>query len=122
MNLNEKILGTYGTLFYVHNMSKSIQYYREVLNLQVEEESPEWTTFKFANGHRVCLHATEDTSKVTGTSVLVLSVRNLEDVVATLKQRGAEIVADIHEVCPNGYSADVRDPNGVPLSFFEYKG
>lgn len=122
MNLNEKILGSYGTLFYVHDMNKSVQYYREVLNLSVEEQSPDWTTFKFANGHRVCLHGTNDASKVDGSSVLVMSVKNLEEVVATLKSRGAEVIHDIHEVCPNGYSADVRDPNGVALSFFEYKG
>ncbi len=51
MSLGENFKGTYGTMYMVRDMTKSIQYYKEVLNLTSEEESPAWTTFNL-NGHR----------------------------------------------------------------------
>jgi predicted enzyme related to lactoylglutathione lyase len=122
MNMSQSITGTYGTLYYVADMTKSVQYYKEVLNLTPEDESPEWTTFPLGGGHKICLHGTEDKSLVTGKGILIANVTGLEGFVTELKKRGAEVVNDIHEVCENGFSADIRDANGITLSFFEYKG
>lgn len=122
MNMSESITGTYGTLYYVADMAKSVKYYREVLNLTPEDESAEWTTFPLAEGHRICLHGTTDMNQVSGKGILIANVTNLEGFVAELKKRGAEVVNDIHMVCENGFAADIRDANGITLSFFEYKG
>lgn len=122
MNLSESISGTYGTLYYVADMKKSVQFYKDVLNLKAEDETEGWSTFPLGNGHRICLHATTDMSQVNGKGILIANVKGLETVVAELKKRGAEFVNDIHEVCENGFSADMRDANGITLSFFEYKG
>jgi predicted enzyme related to lactoylglutathione lyase len=93
------------------------------LNLKPEDESDSWTTFPVGeDGHRICLHATDDAAAVNGKGILIINVSGLESVTAELKKRGAEIVNDIHQVCENGFSADIRDANGITLSFFEYKG
>jgi len=122
MNMSESLTGTYGTLYYVADMNKSIQYFKDMLNLTPEEESPEWTTFPIAGGHRICLHGTADMNQVTGKGILISNVKNIEAFSAELKKRGAEIVSDIHQVCEGGFAFDIREANGITLSFFEYKG
>lgn len=121
MNLGDRYQGTYGTMYYVNDMKKSVAFYKEILNLTPEDESPEWTTFDI-NGHRICLHATENGAAIDGKGILITNVKDLDGMVAELKKRGVEFTQDIKEVCEGGYAADFRDPSGNILSLFEYKG
>ncbi len=122
MNLSEYHKGTYGSLYYVNDMAKAVQYYKEVLQWTPEVESPEWTEFPLGNGHRLCLHAAGEGQVSPGYGILITQVREIEQVVAELKRRGVEFVKDIQNVCDNGFSADFRDPSGNLISLYEYKG
>ncbi|MEK6775072.1 MAG: VOC family protein [Bdellovibrionota bacterium] len=121
MNISENFKGTYGTMYYVHNMKKSVQYYKDNFNLTPEDETPEWTTFSL-NGHRICLHLINENHSPEHNGVLIANVSNLEGVVSELKKRGVEFISEIKNVCEGGYAADFKDPNGNVLSLFEYKG
>ncbi|MCB0422903.1 MAG: VOC family protein [Bdellovibrionales bacterium] len=121
MDLSKNFTGTYGTMYYVNDMKKAVQYYKDNFNLTPEEESEGWTTYDF-NGHRLCLHATDADSSSDGKGILIINVKNLEETVSELKKRGVEFVTDITNVCEGGYSADYKDPSGNVMSLFEYKG
>jgi len=121
MNLDEFFTGTYGTLYYVNDMKKSVRYYKDCFNLNPEEESEAWTTFNL-NGHRLCLHACEEGQKVDGNGILITNVKNLEKVVSSLKSHGVEFVKEISQVCEGGFAADFKDPSGNVISLFEYQG
>ena len=121
MDLSKAYQGSFGTLYYVKDMSKSVQYYKDIFNLKPKCESPEWSEFDF-NGHSLCLHAAAKDMKIDGKGILIVKVKNLREVVGTLKSRGVEFVHDVHEVCENGFSADFKDLSGNLLSLFEYIG
>ncbi|MCB9027351.1 MAG: VOC family protein [Bdellovibrionaceae bacterium] len=121
MNLSKNFKGTYGTMYYVKDMNKTVQYYKDMFNLTPEDESPEWTTFSF-DGHRICLHACGEKDKVEGNGILITNVTKLDEMVVELKKRGVEFIKDITQVCEGGYSADFKDPSGNIVSLFEYKG
>jgi len=121
MNISENIKGTYGTMYMVSDMTKSVQYYKEVMNLTPEEESADWTTFNL-NGHRICLHSVAPGTEIDGKGVLIASVVNLDAMVVEMKKRGVEFVKEVHQVCEGGFAADFRDPSGNLLSMFEYRG
>jgi predicted enzyme related to lactoylglutathione lyase len=121
MDISKNITGTYGTMYMVRDMQKSVQYYKEMLNLTPEAESPEWTSFDL-NGHRICLHATAPDAAIDGKGVLITSVKDLDLVVAELKKRGVEFVQEVQQVCDGGFAADFKDPSGNVVSLFEYRG
>src|SRR3989344_7537768 len=103
MNLSTAFEGTYGSLYYVYDMEKSVNYYKQMLNLTPGFESPTWTEFSL-NGHNLCLHLVREGEKVSGKSILITKVKGLEEVVGTLKSRGVEFLEEIHEVCDGGFA------------------
>jgi predicted enzyme related to lactoylglutathione lyase len=121
MDLSQHFKGTYGTMYYVTDMKKAVQYYRDMFDLKPESESDEWSSFDIG-GHRICLHNLESGKTSDGKGVLITNVTNLKGMVVELKKRGVEFVEDIKQVCEGGYSADFRDPSGNLVSLFEYKG
>lgn len=121
MDISKQFDGTYGTMYYVYDMAKSVKYYKDMFNLTPTEESPQWTTYEL-NGHNICLHAVGPDQKVDGKGILITKVKGLTGVVKELKSRGVEFVMDIHQVCEGGYAADFKDPSGNVLSMFEYTG
>lgn len=113
------VTGTYGTMYYVRDMAKAVEYYREQLGLKPTFESPDWTEFS-VNGHALCLHIARQDSSCPG--VLILKVKGLEALVSRMKSKGVEFTGPIKEVHPGAYSADFRDPDGNTISLYENRG
>lgn len=109
------VTGTYGTMYYVKDMGKAIQYYADQLGLKPAFESDDWAEFS-VNGHSLCLHKGDGP---TGAGVLILKVNQLEKLVGQMKSRGVEFVAPIKEVHPGAYSAEFKDPDGNVISLYE---
>ena len=123
MNLKEKLAGTYGTVFFVRDMARSVEFYREALDLVPTFESPDWTEIPVP-GHTICLHALGNETRSAGSgqnSKLVLKVQGIRDAIAELKQRGVEFSRDLFEVHPGAYSADFLDLDGNCISFYEFE-
>jgi catechol 2,3-dioxygenase-like lactoylglutathione lyase family enzyme len=118
-DLKDFVTGTYGTMYYVRDMEKSTAYYQDVLGLEPNFKSSDWTTFKLGESV-LALHLT--TGEVSGNGILIMNSKNLKATVPTLKSKGVEFVKDYHAVCDGGYAIDIRDPNGNVVSFFEYTG
>ncbi len=121
MDLKNFVTGTYGTMYYVRDMQKSVQFYKDLYGKNPVFESPEWTQFDL-NGSSICLHGVGEGQEIDGKGMLIHSVKGLKDAIPALKAMGVEFVKDYHEVCENGFAVDVRDPSGNVISFFENLG
>lgn len=110
--------GTYGTMYYVHDMAKSVAFYKEKFNLAPSFESPEWTEFDL-DGHALCLHAHDPRESFQHGGCLITKVSDINGLVASLKGDGIEFVGEVKEVYPGAYSAEFKDPNGNVLSIYE---
>jgi len=114
-------LGNFGTMYYVADMKKAVDYYKNAVGLtKITYESPEWTQFDLGDGTSLCLHLKGDDGKALSEGgVLITKVKNLKELVPALKEKGVEFCQDITEVHPNAYAADFKDPDGNVVSLFE---
>ena len=119
MSKNGLAEGTYGTLYYVKDMTKSVAFYKDYLKLKPTYESPEWTEFSI-NGHALCFHDLGRNDKnVTPNGTLIIRVNKIKELVPQLQKKGMEFLKEIQEVHPGAYCADFRDPSGNVMSLYE---
>lgn len=111
--------GSYGTVYYVSDMTKSKDFYQTVIGLSPRFESDEWTEFDLGDGTALCLHARKDGQKPIPGGTLIVNVKEIQSKVNELKKEGVEFFRDISEVHPGAYSADFIDPAGNLISFYE---
>lgn len=114
---NLKILGTYGTMYYVKDMKKAVEFFSEKLGAKPGMQSPEWTEFPFG-GHALCLHAYKDDKSPAANGSLILHVEDIRAFVAHLKAKLAR-VEEPREVHPGAWSADFVDPEGNHISLYQ---
>lgn len=119
--MKDFVTGAFGTMYYVRDMKKAVEYYKAIYGQAPSDEGPEWTEFDL-KGTKICLHLAAPDQEIDGKGILIHNTKNLKGRLAEMKSLGVEIQNDYHEVCPGGYSVDVRDPSGNLLSFFEYVG
>ena len=117
--MESRFKGTYGTMYNVRDMKKSVSYYKDVVGLQPRFESESWTEFQLGSG-ALCLHQySEGMADLQGKGILITEVKDLGNLVSDLKKRGVEFFKDIHEVHPGAHSADFKDPDGNWVSLYE---
>lgn len=115
-----QIKGSYGTMYYVNDMNRSVKWYSTVLGgAKPTFESPEWTEFSLPGGHSICLHIAEKGHKSTERGILIVKVKNIDALSEHLKASNVEISRAKHEVHPGAYSIDVLDSERNLLSFYE---
>lgn len=113
------VKGNYGTMYYVADMKKATDYYKNFLGLKPRFESNEWTEFDLGDNTSLCLHGMGDTKPLTQGGVLITKVKNIKTLVPDLKKKGMEFVMDVKEVHPGAWAADFKDPSGNVVSLFE---
>ena len=109
---------TYGTMYFVDDMKKSVAFYKEIMGLTPTWESPEWTEFGI-NGHSLCLHLKAPGEWFAPNGTLIGNVKNIKTLVESLKKKGVEFYGEVKEVHPGAYSVGFKDPSGNVLSMFE---
>ena len=95
-------------VLYVRDMQRAIEFYRDVVGLQVEFESDGWTTF----GTGACtfaLHATEQRARGIGEPDPTFLVADADAERERLFAAGVE-VTEIREPVPGLRVFDARDP------------
>ena len=116
---------TYGTMYYVQNMKKSVAFYRDVVGLELEFEDEGWTQFN-VGGASLCLHAARDAKivptapKVASNGILILEVEDIRKLVNDLKEKRVSFHGDLNDTgC--GWSAEFKDLDGNLVSFYQKK-
>ena len=115
-----QVVGTYGTMFYVQDMEKSVKFFQEVLGLKPGFQSPEWTELTVGQSS-LCLHILRQGEKAdhAANGILIMRVKGIHELVARMKSQGVEFSRDIHEIHKGAYGADFRSPEGTVFGFYE---
>jgi hypothetical protein len=111
-----KILGTYGTMYYVKDMGKATAFFKKNLGLKPSRESAEWTEFSLP-GHALCLHSglKEDAPR---SGILILHVENVKAARSALLAKGLK-VSTINEVHPGAHACDFTDVDGNAMAIYQ---
>ena len=117
--------GTYGIMYYVRNMKKSVAFYRDVIGLTPDFEDDGWTQFTLG-GAALCLHAAGDNTivaqseKSVSNGILILEVEDLRRTVGALKEKRVEFLGDLNDTgC--GWCTEFKDLDGNVISLYQKK-
>ena len=113
-------------VFYVTDLSRTEQFYRDVLHLAVERAPSDGghPATSTAEAGALSLVFIEDADQAPGRSpVVVFGLEGgIEDAVDALVRQNVEIVTPISEAPDGGLTADFADPDGHTLSFYQSDG
>jgi predicted enzyme related to lactoylglutathione lyase len=112
-------------IHYVHDMQRAIRFYRDVLGLDLDQESPGWTTLRCGDA-LVALHilAPRMEEAPLPHAGLNLQVDDLDAAVEEAKTAGAQLRSAIREA-GGGVPvrlAELRDPDGNGFELRQFVG
>jgi predicted enzyme related to lactoylglutathione lyase len=99
-------------MVYVHDMPKSVAFYRDVLGLPLEMETPGWSQFDLGSGVALGLHMTRGETKQNEPGwVPGFTVSDIRAARDRVVGAGAQIAQDYHDI-PGGVVLEFTDPDG----------
>ena len=113
------------TMIIVSDMSKSVEFYRDMLGIPLKFESPEWTEF-LTGSTTLALHGGGvkqqsgggDQSKIAGTCSIGFNTEDLDATYKELQEKGVRFVMPPMQREGEGIRLAVAiDPDGLPVSF-----
>jgi hypothetical protein len=107
---------TYGTMYYVDDMKKSIKYFMKLLGTKPRFESPEWTEFAIGP-HALCLHEKGGKAKTRPNGVLIVDAKGVKALFEKYRKQKLD-VSGLHEVHPAAFTFTLKDPSGNEISFY----
>lgn len=112
----------YAIIYMVGDIDRTERFYRDMLGIELERQSaddgPDWLYARLHDGLEILFFQGEATVGQTPVLVLGLQEGHIDTVVEELADKGVEIATPVAEA-PGGWSADIFDPDGHLLSFFQ---
>ena len=103
----------------VHDVTRSLAFYRDKLGLQVQREIP---GFAFLNAGGVTLCLSEPAAKVrgqvAGAGEIVFSVEDVTAAYQALQAKGVQFTHEPRSITPTTRVANFDDPDGNHLSLY----
>lgn len=112
-----------GIVFNVNDLGRTERFYRDVLGVEAERQpsgdgEPEWLLAKLSENIELIFFEGKETIGRSPVVVFELSDGHMETVLEKLAKEGVEIVTPVTEA-PGGWSADILDPDGHLLAFYQ---
>ena len=103
----------------VHDVARSLEFYRDKLGLKVQNEIP---GFAFLNAGTVTLCLSEPAAKargqIAGAGETVFSVEDVAAAYQALRGKGVQFTHEPRSITPTSKVANFDDPDGNHLSIF----
>jgi predicted enzyme related to lactoylglutathione lyase len=111
-----KKLGT--VMLAVSDLDRSIEFYGDVLGLEVEKHSDHWAQAD-VGGTAIGFHIAEEVKAPGGESfALIFDVDDVDEVFRAVGERDVETVEEPHDQ-PYGRIATLRDPDGYVIQILK---
>ena len=112
---------TASIVFYVSDIARTEAFYNEVLGLKLarqEGAEPYWLMGSLEHGLSLVFFQMEGVRGNTPAVIFEVTDGGIDDVVASLIEKGVTIVTPVSEA-PGGWSADFVDPDGFGLGLYQ---
>lgn len=103
----------------VSDMDRSVDFYKNVLGLELKSKSNEWIEF-VKSGTVIALHPTKLKNLKKDGVLIGFKVSNLDDVYKKLKGKNVKFVKELKEE-EFGKHTIIQDPDGYMISIVEMK-
>lgn len=110
--------------YYVSDIDKTEAFYRDVMGLDVQrmegdgETGGDWLIANTVNGVDLIFFKMESRPGNSPIIVFEIAEGGIDDVVSSLASKGVTIVTPVSHA-PGGWSADIADPDGHPISMYQ---
>lgn len=103
---------------YVHDLAKSVAFYRDVLGLSFGAQQGDWIDCEFPSGVRFAFHEAYEgrEPQTPGTAVVSFAVRDLDAVADRLRNAGVSMGEVLREEF--GSFLEFFDPDGYRIQLF----
>ena len=118
MDLKAYFKGTYGTMYYVKDMTKALTYYKERFGFKTRMESPDWAELELPGGQAICLHKADPKRPSTPGGTMIINVVKLKELCAHLKETGVKFEGEPHNVHAEDYTIDYIDLDGNHVNLY----
>ena len=118
MTTAEHFKGTYGTMYYVKDMGKAVNFYKENLGFKARMESPDWSEIEQPNGQVLCLHKAHPEMKTLPGGIMILNVVKMKDLLPKLKASGVQLLGEPHNVHAEDFTVDFTDLDGNRINIY----
>ena len=110
------------THYATKNLERSVEFYREVLGLDLLLQTAEWAEFDIG-GQRFAVHQLKPSEpfQAVRPAVVSLQARSIENIIETLKNKGVRFTQEL-QTQPYGKMATFADPDGNLLGLYEPPG
>jgi glyoxylase I family protein len=112
---------TASVVFYVSDVARTETFYNEVLGLKLARQEgvePYWLMGNLEHGLSLVFFQMEGVRGNTPAVIFEVTDGGIDDVVASLIEKGVTIVTPVSEA-PGGWSADFVDPDGFGLGLYQ---
>lgn len=111
-----------GVVFMVSDITRTERFYRDVLGIDTERQpggdEPDWLIAKPSGNIELMFFEGQEEIGRSPVVVFELEEGYMETVLEKLAKEGVQIVTPVTEA-PGGWSADIADPDGHPLAFYQ---
>ena len=115
--------------YVVRDVEDSLEWYREMLGFELETvnrdpQGEDPTSYAVLRRDEVCLHLVSESmvEAQTGSSGSQIMVRGLHALMATLEEKGVQVIRGIEEQPWGARDAIIADPDGNRVVFSELSG
>jgi catechol 2,3-dioxygenase-like lactoylglutathione lyase family enzyme len=108
----------------VHNVERSLGFYRDRLGLRVQNQFPGFAFLDGGDGFVLALSEPlgSASDQLAGAAEVVLGVENVRAAYAELREQGIEFLNEPRNVNGTEWAANFRDPDGHLLSIYGPEG
>lgn len=118
MDLSKHFIGTYGTMYYVRDMAKAVNFYKERFGIKPRMESPDWVEIERPGGQVLCLHKADAKMKNLPGGIMIWNVVKMTDLLSQLKKAGVKLEGEPHNVHGDDYTVDFIDDDGNHINLY----
>lgn len=106
----------YGTMYYVTDMKKAVEFYKSKFGLRPTHESDGWTEIS-VGGHNICLHAARAGEPKREGGVLIFNFEGVKELHKQMSNDGLKVTG-LHEVRPGHWTFHTYDVDGNEFSVY----
>lgn len=118
MSVAKHFTGTYGTMYYVKSVDKSVKFYKDKFGFKVNQASPYWAEIVSPKGQMICLHLADKKMKKLPGGILIQNVTKMTALIAALKKKGVKFTGKPHNVHGDDWTTHYKDLDGNEVSLY----
>ena len=108
-------------LVFTNDIKKSVEFYKNIIGLEVDYVQERFASFFFENGVRLGTKVPTKDREVPGHQTIFIEAGDIQDMLRDMKAKDLPLYEDLGEIKGWGKYFSILDPDGNKILFIEHK-